>query len=110
MDLRCLSESKSKLRLTRVITGLDKSLNQIPQGGLEKIDYMSSNGPLRNCCKVPDKYLIGHVLGGQNGRSTLSLFVCSFDFSSLGPHLRFSLCLFLVPLVSHHWDAILGLI
>ena len=68
------------------------------------------NGPLRNCCKVPDKYLIGHVQGGQNGRSTLSLFVCSFDFSSLGPHPRFSLCLFLVPLVSHHWDAILGLI
>ena len=89
---------------------LDKSLNQSPQGGLEKIGYTSSNGPLRNCCKVPDKYLIGYVLGGQNGRSTLSLFVCSFDFSSLGPHLRFSLCLFLVPLVSHHWDAILGLI
>ena len=50
--------------------GLDKSLNQSLQGGLEKIGYMSSNGPLRNCCKVSDKYLIGHVLGEQNGGST----------------------------------------
>ena len=43
---------------------LDKSLNQSPQGGLEKIGYTSSNGPPENCCKVSNKYLIGHVLGG----------------------------------------------
>ena len=49
---------------------LDKSLNQSPQGGLENIGYMSSNEPLGNCYKVPNKYLIGHVLGGQNGGST----------------------------------------
>ena len=49
---------------------LDKSLNQSSHGGLEKIDYMSSNGPLGNCCKVLNKYLIGHVLEGQNGGST----------------------------------------
>ena len=71
MSIGCLSEPKSKLRLPRVITGLDKSLNQSPEGGLEKIDYTSSNGPPRNCCKVPDKYLIGHELGGQNGGSTM---------------------------------------
>ena len=46
--------------------GLDKSLNQSPQDGLEKIGYTNSNGPLENCCKVSDNYLIGHVLGGQN--------------------------------------------
>ena len=50
--------------------GLDKSFNQSLQDDLEKIGYMSSNGPLRNCCKVSDKYLIGHVLGEQNGGST----------------------------------------
>ena len=54
---------------------LDKSLNQSPQGGLEKIDYMSSNGPLGNCCKVPNKYLIGYVLGGQNEGSTTYFYV-----------------------------------
>ena len=54
---------------------LDKSLNQSPQGGLEKIGYTSSNGPLGNCCKIRNKYLIGHVLGRQNGRFTnMSLF------------------------------------
>ena len=31
---------------------------------------MSSNGPPRNCCKVPNKHLIGHMLEGQNGRFT----------------------------------------
>ena len=45
---------------------LDKSLNQSPQGGLENIDYTSSNGSLGNCYKVPNKYLIEHVLGRQN--------------------------------------------
>ena len=53
--------------------GLDKSLNQNPQGDLEKIGYTSSNGQPGNCCKVPNKYLIGHVLGVQNGGSTKSL-------------------------------------
>ena len=70
MGLGCLSEPKSKLGLLRVTMGLDKSLNQSSQGGLEKIGYMSSNGPLGNCCKVLNKYLIGHVLRGQNGGST----------------------------------------
>ena len=50
--------------------GLGKSLNQSLQGGLEKIGYTSSNGPLGNCCKVSNKYLIGHVLGEQNGGFT----------------------------------------
>ena len=49
---------------------LGKSLNQSPQGGLKKIGYTSSNGPPSNYCKVLDKYLIRHVLGGQNGGST----------------------------------------
>ena len=57
------SGPKVKLGLLRVTMGLDKSFNQNPQGGLEKIGYMSSNGPPRKCRKVPDKYLIGHVLG-----------------------------------------------
>ena len=51
--------------------GLGKSLNQSPQGVLEKIGYTSSIKPLGNCCKVPNKYLIGYVLGGQNGGSTV---------------------------------------
>ena len=66
-----LSEPKSKLGLLKVTTGLDKSINQSPQDGLEKIGYTSSNGPLGNCCKVPNKYLIGHVLGEQNRGFTL---------------------------------------
>ena len=61
---------ESKLGLLGVTTRLDKSLNQSPQGNLEKIGYTSSNRPPRNCCKVPGKYLIGHVLGGQNEGST----------------------------------------
>ena len=76
MGIGCLNGPKvpkSKLRLPRVTMRLDKSLNQNPQGGLEKIDYTSSNGAPRNWCKVPDKYPIGHVLGGQNGRSTIAL-------------------------------------
>ena len=32
---------------------------------------MSSYGPPRNYYKVSNKYLIGHVLGGQNWRSTI---------------------------------------
>ena len=73
MSLGCLSEPKSKLELLRVTMELDKSLNQSPQGGLEKISYTSSNGPSRNCCKVSNKCLIGHVLGRQNGGSTPTL-------------------------------------
>ena len=73
MSLGCLSGPKSKLGLPSVTMELDKSLNQSPQGGLEKIGYMSSNGPPGNCYKVPNKYLIGHVLGGQNGGSTHTL-------------------------------------
>ena len=57
---------KSKLGLPRVTMELDKSLNQSPQGRLENIGYASSNGPPGNCCKVSNKCLIGHVLGGQN--------------------------------------------
>ena len=49
---------------------LGKSLNQSPQGGLEKIEYTSSNGSPGNCCKVSNKYLIGHMLGEQNRGST----------------------------------------
>ena len=56
MGLGCLSGpevvpnglSVFKLELPRVIMELDKSLNQSPQGGLEKIDYTSSNGPVGN--------------------------------------------------------------
>ena len=70
MNLGCLSGPKSKLGLPRVTMGLDKSLNQCPQGGLEKIGYTSSNGPLENCCKVPNKHIIGHVTVGQNGGFT----------------------------------------
>ena len=54
--------------------GLGKSLNQSLQGGLEKIGYTSSNGLPRNCCKVSNKYLIGHVLGEQNRGSTIELY------------------------------------
>ena len=49
---------------------LDKSLNQSPQGGLQKINYTCSNRLQGNCYKVLNKYLIRHVLGGQNGGST----------------------------------------
>ena len=60
MGLGCLSGPKSKLGLPTATMELDKSLNQSPQGGLEKIGYTSSNGPSRNYCEVPNKYLIGH--------------------------------------------------
>ena len=66
-----LNGPRFKLGLPRVTMELDKYLDQSPQGGLEKTSYMSSNGPPRNCCKVQNKYLIGHVLGGQNGGSTM---------------------------------------
>ena len=56
--------------MPRVTMGLGKSLNQSPQGGLEKIEYTSSNGSPGNCCKVSNKYLIGHMLGEQNRGST----------------------------------------
>ena len=89
MGLGCLSGPmvpKSKLGLPRVTMGLDKSLNQSSQGGLEKIGYTSSNGPLVNCCKVPSKYLIGHVLKGQNGRSTnMPLFDRDHECRECGP-------------------------
>ena len=55
--------------------GLDKSLNQSPQGRLKKKGYMSRNGPLGNWCKVLNKYLIGQMLGGQNGGSTIVMHV-----------------------------------
>ena len=66
----CLSESKSKLGLSRVTMELDKFLNRSPQGGLENIGYKSSNGPPGNYCKVPNKHIIGYVLVRQNGGST----------------------------------------
>ena len=72
MSLVCLNGPKSKLGLPRVTMELDKSLNQSPQGDLEKIGYTSSNGLLGNCCKIWDKYLIGHVLREQNKGSTNS--------------------------------------
>ena len=57
--------------------GSHEFLNQSLQGGLEKISYMSSNGLLGNCCKVPSEHVIG-----QNGGSTILLslnyFLCSF--------------------------------
>ena len=71
MGLRYLNKPKSKLELPRVTTGLDKSLNQSLQGGLENIGYTSSNGPPGNCYKISNKYLIGHLLGEQNGGSTI---------------------------------------
>ena len=62
--------SKSKIGLPSVTIELDKSLNQSPHSDLEKRGYTSSNGQPKNCCKVLNKYLIGHVLGGENGGST----------------------------------------
>ena len=70
MGLGSLSGPKSKLGLPSVIMELDKSLNQSPYGGLEKIGYMSRDGLPGNCCKVHNKYLIRHVLRGQNEGST----------------------------------------
>ena len=57
---------KFKLGLPRVTTRLDKSLNQSLRGGSKKVSSMSSYGPPRNYYKVSNKYLIGHVIGGQN--------------------------------------------
>ena len=65
-----LNEPRSKLGMSKVTMELDKSFNQSPQGCLENIGYASNNGPPRNYCKVLNKYLTGHVLGGQNGGST----------------------------------------
>ena len=64
---------RSKLRLSKVAMRLDESLNQSLQGDLKKISYMSSNEALENCCKVPNKHVIGHVLVGQNGGSTTTM-------------------------------------
>ena len=61
---------KSKLGLRRVTMGLDKSLNQSLRGGSKKVGTVSSYEPPRNYCKVSNKYLIRHVLGGQNWGST----------------------------------------
>ena len=52
MGLGCLSGPKSKLRLPRVTTGLDKSLNQSLQGGSKNVSSMSSYGPPRNYCEA----------------------------------------------------------
>ena len=80
--------------------GLGKYLNQSLQGGLEKIGYTSSNGPPKNCCKVSNKYLIGHVLGEQNGGSTLCLsFHYSFSFHP--PHVHVTYARMATPF-SHH--------
>ena len=68
--LKMKEKSKSKLGLLRVTMRLDKSLNQSLKCDLEKISYMNSNGPLEKCCKVLNKHLIIHVLGGQNRGST----------------------------------------
>ena len=81
--LKYLSEPKSKLKLPRVTTGLDKSLNQSSQGGLENIDYMSNNGPPGNCCKVLNEHTIRHVLVGQNGWSTKGIVKSNFVTSYL---------------------------
>ena len=62
MGVVCLNGPMSKLGLLRVTMELNKSLNQSPQGGLEKIGYTSSNGPPENYYKILDKYLIGHLL------------------------------------------------
>ena len=66
--------------------GLYKSLNQSPQGGLEKISYTSSNRPSGNCCKIPNKYLIRHVLGGQNGGFTFILQKVTIWLNNATPH------------------------
>ena len=71
MGLVCLNGLKSKLGLPRVTMKLNKSLNQSPQCDLENIGYTSSNEPSGNCCKIRDKYLIGHVIRGQNRGSTM---------------------------------------
>ena len=68
--LKRKEKPKSKLGLLRVTMRLDKSLNQSLKCDLEKISYMSNNGPLGNCCKVPNEHIIGHVLEGQNEGST----------------------------------------
>ena len=37
--------------------GSNESLNQSLQGDLENRSYMSTNGPLGNCCKVPSDHV-----------------------------------------------------
>ena len=70
MGLWCPNGPKSKLGLPKVTMGIDKSLNQSPQGGLEKIGYTSSNGSPGNFCKVLNEHTIRHVLVGKNGGPT----------------------------------------
>lgn len=50
----------------------DKPLNQSLQSDSEKIGHMSSNGLPWNCCKVLNEHIIGHVLEGQKGGSTIA--------------------------------------
>ena len=64
--LKMNEKPKSKLGLPSVtirgqIIPQPKSLRW-----LRKVSSMSSYGPPRNYCKVSNKYLIGHVLRGQN--------------------------------------------
>ena len=60
---------------------LDKPFKQSLQGSSEKISYMSSNGPLGNCYKVSNENLIEHVLGGQNGVSTIYFMIDVCDLN-----------------------------
>ena len=65
--LKMNEKPNSKLRLPKVtirgqIIPQPKSLRWLKK----KVSSMSSYGPPRNYCKVSNKYLIGHVLGGQN--------------------------------------------
>ena len=65
--LKMNEKPNSKLGLPRVtirgqIIPQPKSLRWLKK----KVSSMSSYGPPRNYCKVSNKYLIGHVLGGQN--------------------------------------------
>ena len=50
--------------------------------------------------------LLWFVIMGTPPRRYLSLIVCSFNFSSFRPHPSFCQCLFFIPFVSYHWNAI----
>ena len=64
--LKMNEKPKSKLRLPRVtIRGQIIPKPKSPRW-LKKVSSVSSYGPPRNYYKVSNKYLIGHVLGGQN--------------------------------------------
>ena len=62
---------ESKLGLSRVVMGLDKSSTKVSKVALKS--YMSSNGPPGNYYKVPNEHIIRHALERQNGGSTNSL-------------------------------------